>query len=522
MAWWMSVKERYVSFYREHAAELLFPKNETDVMSEALFRLSEGKNDAMETVVNTQNTMLGINNSLVKEQMKKCMQMNSGLTTEVFEIRKTFVVNSNKAFLGRIQALSADPNLAAIRALATEIGGNSTHACNEGMENALNGSRPCMERALKNSSVSSDEYLASLASSSCSGTADMIKSLALAKLSKGSAKEIVIAKFSSVVFDSLLSADLPSIGDNKAMVKSAITFAVVTLWNFVQPHSPVSIAGMNQFVQSMFDGIIQMYRTGIVLSYISAFIVLLQVVQFFLRLNRLGYNQYAMVEKYFKHPGGYEKALSNDEISCIDFTKLVGKEKLSMNTAQMSASKRRDYFTQRLRYRRLIQAPQFVGSFVFCVSFGFFALHLSCIACIGMLFQSLLYTAIGNNADIIIIYAYPLIFLLVTRGLGTYCAKRRLRMQHMQTQAGPSHIRAANSCDFINTIISAFLGPFPAIGRILLSLGISILYIPRLDVQLPGHAFDRTVYQYEGLLNEMRLKAEFQVKRRLETLAIKK
>ena len=95
-------------------------------------------------------------------------------------------------------------------------------------------------------------------------------------------------------------------------------------------------------------------------------------------------------------------------------------------------------------------------------------------------------------------------------------------MGHKQTQAGPSHIRAANSCDFINTIISAFLGPFPAIGRILLSLGMSILYIPRLDVQLRGHVFDRTVHQYEGLLNEMRLKAEFQVKRRLETLANKK
>ena len=92
-------------------------------------------------------------------------------------------------------------------------------------------------------------------------------------------------------------------------------------------------------------------------------------------------------------------------------------------------------------------------------------------------------------------------------------------MGHKQTQAGPSHIRAANSCDFINTVISAFLGPFPALGRILISLGMSILYIPRLDVKLPGHFFDRTVHQYEGLLNEMRLKAEFQVKRRLETLA---
>ena len=29
-----SVKERYVSFYREHAAELLLPKNETNVMGE--------------------------------------------------------------------------------------------------------------------------------------------------------------------------------------------------------------------------------------------------------------------------------------------------------------------------------------------------------------------------------------------------------------------------------------------------------------------------------------------------------
>ena len=99
-SWWMSVKERYVSFYREHAAELLLPKNETDVMGEALFRLSEEKDDAMETAVNRQNTMLGINNSFVKEQMKKCMQMDAGLTTEVFEIRKTFVVNYNKAFLG--------------------------------------------------------------------------------------------------------------------------------------------------------------------------------------------------------------------------------------------------------------------------------------------------------------------------------------------------------------------------------------------------------------------------------------
>ena len=227
--------------------------------------------------------MLGINDSLVKEQMKKCMQMNAGLTTEMFEIRKTFVVNYNKAFSGRIQALSADTNLAAIaglKAFATEVAANSTRACNEGMENVLNESRTCMERALKNSSMSSDEYLALLASSSCSGTADMMKSLALAKLSKGSTKEIVIAKFSSVLFDSMSSVDLPSLVDNKASIKFAITFAVVTLWDFVQPDNPVSIAGMNQFVHSVLDGIIEMYGTGIVLGYISAFIVLVQVVQF--------------------------------------------------------------------------------------------------------------------------------------------------------------------------------------------------------------------------------------------------
>lgn len=333
------------------------------------------------------------------------------------------------------------------------------------------GPRTCMERALKNSSVSSDEYLASLASSSCSGTADLMKGLALAKLSKGSAKEIVIAKFSSVLFDAMSSANLPSIGDSKERIIFAINFAVVTLWDFVQPQSRVSIAGMNQFVQSVLDGIIQMYRTGIVLGYISAFIVLLQVVQFFLRLNRLGYNQHAMVEKYFVYPSGYEKALSNDEISCIDFTKLVGKEKIFVNTAQMNASERRDYFTQRLRYRRLIQAPQFVGSFAFCVSFGFYALYGSCVACIEIFFQSLLYTTIGNHRDKIMSLAVPLVFLFITRGLGTYCAKRRLRMQHKQTQAGPPHIRAANSCDFINTVISAFLGPFPALMRIFFVVG---------------------------------------------------
>ena len=76
IAWWTSVKERYISFYREHAAELLLPKNETNVMGEALFRLSEEKDNTMDSVVNIQNTMLGINDSLVKEQMTKCMQMN--------------------------------------------------------------------------------------------------------------------------------------------------------------------------------------------------------------------------------------------------------------------------------------------------------------------------------------------------------------------------------------------------------------------------------------------------------------
>ena len=54
----------------------------------------------METVVNIQNTKLGINDSLVKEQMTKCMQMNAGLRTEVYEIRKTFVRNYNKLSWG--------------------------------------------------------------------------------------------------------------------------------------------------------------------------------------------------------------------------------------------------------------------------------------------------------------------------------------------------------------------------------------------------------------------------------------
>ena len=208
----------------------------------------------METVVNIQNTKLGINDSLVKEQMTKCMQMNAGLRTEVYEIRKTFVVNYNKAFLGRIQALSADTNVAAIaglKAFATEVGGNSTRACNEEMENVLNGSRTCMQRALKNTSMSSDEYLALLASSSCSGTADMMKSLALAKLSKGSTKEIVIAKFSSVLFDSMSSVDLPSVSGNKAILKLQYVCSchAVGFCSTLQ----FSIAGMNQFVHSVID-----------------------------------------------------------------------------------------------------------------------------------------------------------------------------------------------------------------------------------------------------------------------------
>ena len=105
-----------------------------------------------------------------------------------------------------------------------------------------------------------------------------------------------------------------------------------------------------------------------------------------------------MVEKYFVYPNGYEKALSNDEISCIDFTKLVGKEKLSVNITQMSANKRRVYFTQRLRYRHLMQAPQFVGSFVFCVLIGFFALYFTSTVMHWKFFQSLLYTAIFQQS----------------------------------------------------------------------------------------------------------------------------
>ena len=87
-----------------------------------------------------------------------------------------------------------------------------------------------------------------------------------------------------------------------------------------------------------------------------------------------------------------------------------------------------------------------------------------------------------------------------------------------ESQSGHHHIRAANCCDFVNTTISAFLGPFPAATRILLSIVFTIAYIPRLDVRLPGHYFDRTVHDYIGIIDEMRLRGEFQVKRSLEAI----
>ena len=46
------------------------------------------------------------------------------------------------------------------------------------------------------------------------------------------------------------------------------------------------------------------------------------------------------------------------------------------------------------------------------------------------------------------------------------------------------------------------------------------MYIPRLDVRLPGSKFDFTAWNYQGILEEMRLQGEFQVKRRLEALKL--
>ena len=89
---------------------------------------------------------------------------------------------------------------------------------------------------------------------------------------------------------------------------------------------------------------------------------------------------------------------------------------LSMHTTHLDLNKKREYFIKRLKFRGLIKAPQFVGSFVFCVLLGFFALFFL-VGTIAVFFQSLLYNVIINKWVYIVNNILPFLILIPLRGL---------------------------------------------------------------------------------------------------------
>ena len=107
----------------------------------------------------------------------------------------------------------------------------------------------------------------------------------------------------------------------------------------------------------------------------------------------------------------------------------------------------------------------------------------------------------------------PLVVLAFLKYGVTYFAKKRIGLG-IASHAGPKHPNAMQHYDGICTLVTALLGWFPAILRVVGSVVYALLNVSRIDKKIGYDSSDPAHGYYLGLLQEMRLRAEFKVKRR--------
>ena len=265
------------------------------------------------------------------------------------------------------------------------------------------------------------------------------------------------------------------------------------------------------------------WLSGVVASWVAALVSCGQVLLFLKRVYWVGKQQVLAVEKHFDPKEGYNKALRDATIPLNDLLLLRGdyftKREMRFISTMGNDHNREDalslYVGKKLRYRALMHSTMFVGVYPFCVTFGF------AVSCIG--YQVLLlacavpifiFSLMPYDACLPLLhYAIPLVVLMLLRKIVIVGATHRMGLW-VANHKGPSHPNQHANADLLLSYIGMLIGFFPAALRVVGVVLRGLVDVARVDSQLSYSSLDTPHLYYRGVIEEMRLRAEYRKRRR--------
>ena len=73
------------------------------------------------------------------------------------------------------------------------------------------------------------------------------------------------------------------------------------------------------------------------------------------------------------------------------------------------------------------------------------------------------------------------------------------------------HPRLTTLFDLLQMLLSAIVGWAPALARIIISFVVTLVLVPRLDLQLPGGSLDGSYLKFRGVFEGSRMQTEYRI-----------
>ena len=280
-------------------------------------------------------------------------------------------------------------------------------------------------------------------------------------------------------------------------------------------------------IHTMLKGLESITRMGGVAAWIAFFISLCQIFAFLKRVYWIGYHQLSTVVRLYDPVAGYNNAIQSNEMTLKDLVLLRGSYFTKREMRHIVADTgehgdkaqlaRRRYMGKKLRYVNLTSSSMFIGVYPFSIVLSFV---------VNSLFVWLLLCLLGIPIYLImhvpnwpvyfavpLSFILPLLLLIIIKALVLCCIKDRLGLAKASHQ-GPSHIGSLGVYDGVFTLFGAIVGFAPAIVRIVGAVLIGIVKVSRLDTPLSYTSLDSAHRFFLGVLEEMRMRAEYRVRQR--------
>ena len=304
-------------------------------------------------------------------------------------------------------------------------------------------------------------------------------------------------------------------------------------------HGTLSLDNVNMaygLVQNMLRALQYLTFIGSFATWLGFILSLYQVFAFMKRIHWIGTRQLETIETYFDPIHGYNKVIASNSLTLNDLALIRGsyfsKREIRFLLLHTSASYQNKsrlkieksnivlqrYIAKSLRYRSLSSSTMFLGAYPFCAFFGFVLNSILLFVVCSVVFIPLFvifkipnwYEMFKNEIFLLM----PLVVLAIARAITLACIKKRVGIE-VASHAGPSHIGGLAMYDGIFTLVSAIVGFAPAITRIIGTIIVGVIKVSRLDTRLSYTELDPAHGYFSGVLEEMRMRAEYRVKARV-------